>query len=291
MKHIVCFGEILWDVMPGDKQPGGAPVNVAAHARSLGIGATPISRVGTDALGDELLAFLKTKNLPLTYVQRDALHTTSRVIANTENPQHVRYEFDTPTAWDFIEMSDELAGLVTSADLMVFGSLASRMETTRNTLLELLAIAPRTVFDINLRPPFYEKGFIEWCLKMADLVKVNDEELDILAGWFDLKGSQQDVLKAFQDRFGIASVCVTRGGKGAWLLEEGTLYEQTGVPISVVNTIGAGDAFLAAYLAQWLQGKAPQERLAFACAVGAYVSTFPGATPALDLQAIGQLIS
>ena len=150
---IVCFGEMLWDVLPTGKQPGGAPLNVAVHLRNFGLEAQLISRVGHDDLGAELLAFVERKGLGTKYVQRGETHLTGVVKANVSNTNEVTYKIVQPVAWDYIQYEPALSDLVQGAEAFVFGSLAARSPVSRETLYRLLQQAALKVFDVNLRPP------------------------------------------------------------------------------------------------------------------------------------------
>ncbi|MDW7695843.1 carbohydrate kinase [Flammeovirgaceae bacterium SG7u.111] len=289
--NIVCFGEVLWDVAPEGRTPGGAPMNVASHLQNLGTRVSLISRVGLDPLGKELENYLNGRFLDTTFLQVDPFHDTCKVQVIADDRQNVKYVFDTPCAWDFIEVTEENLQLVKEADAFVFGSLASRDEVTRQSLLAFLEVSKFNIFDVNLRSPFYEKEFIQQVLAKADLVKVNDDELSLLCSWLDFFGKEEEQLLFLQQQFSINTICLTRGEKGAWLLEDGQIYKQYGFPVEVEDTIGAGDAFLASYITKWMEQKYPYERLQFACAVGAVVSTFKGANPLIKEQDITALMN
>ncbi|WP_420147679.1 carbohydrate kinase family protein [Spirosoma sp.] len=283
---ITCFGETLWDVLPTSKQAGGAPMNVAADLRNFGINAQIISRVGNDDLGRELLQFLEQKGLPLDLVQVGQTHLTGVAKANISDTNEVTYKIVQPVAWDYIHLEPNLIDAVQKSDLFVYGSLAARSPITHETLLALLAVAGRKVFDVNLRAPHYERTTVEELLQQADIAKLNEHELVELSEWY---GSETDLLRSMQqirDRYQLETLCVTLGDKGAVLLNETDFIQQTGFPIEVEDTIGSGDAFLAAFLYKTLQGASPQETLEFACATGAYVATQRGATPSFTEETI-----
>ena len=279
---IACFGEMLWDVLPTGKQPGGAPLNVAVHLHNFGLDAQLISRVGHDDLGTELLAFVEAKGLSTCYVQRGETHLTGVVKANVSNRQEVSYQLVQPVAWDYIQYTPELSQLVETAAAFVFGSLAARQAPSRETLYRLLQQAPRKVFDVNLRPPHYTRDGITYLLRQADVVKLNHHELAEIMGWFGVSPAEETALRWLAERFGLQAVCVTKGAAGAALWVGGQQVSCPGVAVPVQDTIGSGDAFLAALLRGWLAGQPPAEYLAFACAAGALVATHQGATPAIS---------
>ncbi|AQG80090.1 carbohydrate kinase family protein [Spirosoma montaniterrae] len=284
---ITCFGEILWDVLPTGKQAGGAPMNVALHLRNFGLDAQLISRVGSDDLGRELLDFLHQKGIPTSYVQVGQSHLTGVAKANVSDANEVTYKLVQPVAWDYIMPEPGLTELVRQSDLFVYGSLAARSPQTRETLLGLLEVANRRVFDVNLRAPHYERATVEDLLHRADIAKLNEHELAELAGWHDFVSDDlHQTMAQVRDRYALQTLCVTLGADGAALLDPSGFYRQPGFSVEVADTIGSGDAFLAAFLHKMVQGETPHNTLAFACATGAYVATQRGATPPFSEQTI-----
>ena len=278
---IACFGEMLWDVLPTGKQPGGAPLNVAVHLHNFGLDAAIISRVGHDDLGAELLALVESKGISTHYVQRGETHLTGVVKANVSDSMEVTYQIVKPVAWDFIQYDVALSQLVETAEAFVFGSLASRHSPSRETLYRLLQQAPLKVFDVNLRPPHYSRDVVTYLLRQADVVKLNHHELEEIMGWFGASPDEETALRWLAERFQLQAVCVTKGADGAALWTGQQLYRSAGIAVQVQDTIGSGDAFLAALLRGWLAGQPPADYLAFACAAGSLVASYQGATPAI----------
>ena len=287
---IVCFGEMLWDMLPAGKQPGGAPLNVAVHLRNFGLDARLISRVGDDDLGTELLDFVAAQGLATDTVQRGKTHLTGVVKVNVDDCNEVTYKIVQPVAWDYIQYSDALAELVAGADALLFGSLAARTPATRETLYRLLPHARLKVFDVNLRPPHYSRDLVTYLLQHADLVKMNEHELAEVMSWFGGLSTEESALEWLAGRFHLQAVCVTKGAAGAVLWTGGHLYRSAGFPVTVRDTIGSGDAFLAALLRGWLAGQEPGACLRFACATGSLVATYQGATPAISEALVQELV-
>jgi len=279
---IACFGEMLWDVLPTGKQPGGAPLNVAVHLHNFGLDAQLISRVGHDDLGNELRAFVADKGLSTRYVQRGETHLTGVVKANLSNSMEVTYQIVKPVAWDYIQYDAALSQLVETAEAFVFGSLAARHSPSRETLYRLLQQARLKVFDVNLRPPHYSRDVVTYLLRQADVVKLNHHELAEILGWFGVNPDEKSALRWLAERFQLQAVCVTKGADGATLWAGQQLHSSPGIAVRVQDTIGSGDAFLAALLRGWLAGHPPAEYLAFACAAGGLVASHQGATPAIS---------
>lgn len=279
---IACFGEMLWDVLPTGKQPGGAPLNVAVHLHNFGLQAELISRVGHDDMGAELVSFVESTGLGTHYVQRGETHLTGVVKANVSDSKEVTYQIVQPVAWDYIRYDAALSELVETADAFVFGSLAGRQSHSRETLYRLLEHARFKVFDVNMRPPHYTREVVTYLLQHSDLVKMNHHELAEIMGWFGVSSNEETALRWLAERFQLQAVCVTKGADGAALWVGEQHYGSPGIPVQVQDTIGSGDAFLAALLRGWLAGQDPADYLAFACAAGSLVATCRGATPAIS---------
>lgn len=290
-KSAVCFGEMLYDYLPDGRFPGGAPMNVALHMHQQGIATQFISSVGQDEDGESLLAYLSERGLPTNLIQQDPEHNTGKVLADVTQSDDVKYDILQPVAWDFIRMNDQAARAVHQADLLLYGSLACRNETTRNTLQSLLPQARKTAFDVNLRAPYYTPERIRELLQPADIVKVNEEEFALLSEWYLNGETNESAMHQFTQQFRIETLCITQGAAGALLLHEGKLWQQPGFRVLVSDTVGSGDAFLGTLLTLLLQEQPPHVCLWYGCVIGAYVATQPGATPTLDLKAIEKIIS
>ncbi len=287
---VICFGEILWDQLPEGEKPGGAPMNVALHLQNMGIPVSLISRIGKDERGRNIKDYVTDHGLNTTHVQWDGQFPTGTAKANTENPLEVTYDIAQPAAWDYIEWKEEWTGLFPTNMTLVFGSLAARSLSSRETLFRLLKKAELRIFDINLRQPHYTKDIIETLLVQADWVKVNEEELRMLAQWFLGDYSGKDAVFALKETYSLQSVSVTLGADGAWLLYEDKWLEMPGISVKVEDTIGSGDGFLAALIKQLLYGTSPKESLAYACAMGASIATKAGATPKISEEEIRLLL-
>lgn len=290
-QYICCFGEVLWDMLPSGKLPGGAPMNVATHLQNLGIPAKMISRVGKDELGAEIKVFLESKNCTTEWIQEDETLNTGWVKVQLSEKNEATYTIVHPVAWDFIQTNDTVQQLVNQASALVFGTLASRDDTSYQTLLSILKNLPQEtqvlkVFDINLRPPHYSQSLIEEFLQYADIVKLNEDELKIVAKWYDIAGDEEKQLREISQKFDIKTLIVTKGGDGAILLRlendgKKHFYQQAGYKVVVADTIGSGDSFLAGFLKNILNGKSSEYALNFACAIGAVVASHSGANPAI----------
>ncbi len=284
--RILCVGEILWDALPKGLFLGGAPFNVACHLHMLGKEVIMVSRVGKDVLGDQVIRRMKQKGISTRYIQFDAKHSTGIVNVTLDQLDNPSYEIVEPVAWDFIELTDELVQVAKQAKMIVFGSLAQRDPVSRHTIQELRKLNPLTVFDINLRSPYLSPEIVKESLLDSCIIKLNEDELLRLAGWFHLQGEPRETAVQLAEKFDCQTICVTKGANGAALWHKGVWSEHEGFEVEVKDTVGAGDAFLAALLSGILSGDENNKILEFANAVGAFVVSSDGPTPLIDMEKI-----
>ena len=276
----VCYGEVLWDIFPTHKKIGGAPLNVALRLNAFKINTHIISRVGKGNNGKELLHYIEENGMKTSYVQVDQSYKTGCVYVTLDTKGSATYEIEYPVAWDKIELTDQMLELVKSSDAFIFGSLVCRDETSKNTLFNLLAAASFKVFDVNLRNPFYSIDLLIDLMDKADFVKCNDDELHEIckALNFNSKSIGKQV-KFLAKQTQTNKICVTKGKDGAILLYDDQYYSNSGYPIKVADTVGAGDSFLATLINNLLNKVKPERALDLACAVGAMVAGKKGANP------------
>lgn len=280
---------MLWDIFPKGKIAGGAPMNVALHLQHLGLDVSMISRVGEDKLGKKLLKFVRKYHLNQELIQLDSVLPTGTVLVNDSDPENIRYEIVKPAAWDSIQWNEATALQVKRADAFVFGSLAAREATSRETLFKLLTLGTLKILDINLRPPYYSPELLEQLLLKSDILKINEEELTILANYYNLPVKMSQALGKLTELFDIQMICVTLGAKGAILFTDDEIVSHPGYPVTVVDTVGSGDAFLAGFIYKYLEKQSPAHILDYACALGALVATLSGGTPKYELDEIEKI--
>ncbi len=287
---VVCYGEILWDVLPHTAVPGGAPMNLAYHLKKLGIDPALITKVGSDNDGKKLIQLMERNAISTEFFQMDFEWNTGKVNAIAGENNEFTYDIKKPVAWDFISWDDQFESLLSNSICFVFGSLAARSEESRSTLFRLLEIAEYKVLDINLRSPHYTRRHIEQLMDGLSLLKLNLAELELLTGWFSHYKNETDRIKALQDRFQIPKIVVTRGANGAIYCTEGHVYEHPGYSVEIADTIGSGDAFLAGLISKLFQGASPAQALEFADALGALIATKTGPCPEYESEEIRDLI-
>ncbi|AMR30237.1 hypothetical protein A0256_01780 [Mucilaginibacter sp. PAMC 26640] len=284
-KQVLCFGEVLWDAFGDVKKAGGAPMNVARHLVQQGNDVLFASSVGIDQSGVELTVFLKENGLYSDLLQSDEDLPTCEVTVELDEHNTATYIIPKPVSWDNIQFTEELEAAANIAEAIVFGSLACREEASFNTLLNVLDESKALkIFDVNLRPPHFTLSTIETLAAKADVIKMNEEEAELL-----IHGSSGDLkqkITEFQKKFHTKIICVTRGAHGAIVWNDYQFYEHPGFTIEVADTVGAGDSFLATFITGLLNDTPMQPLIVKACAVGAYVTTQRGANPVYKVEEV-----
>ncbi|MFQ5629936.1 MAG: carbohydrate kinase [bacterium] len=290
---IVGIGEVLWDIYREKRYLGGAPANVAIHASQLGEQGATVSRIGNDGLGNELVRAFEKKGLVSNYLQIDKKKGTGTVIIRLDVHGMPSFLCNEDVAFDYLQFTPELEELARKADAVVFGTLAQRAEISRNTILQFLEKCQGIrVFDLNARNA--GTGFAEIvsnALQYTDILKVSDDEIRLIMKIFRREGEK---LTAFTrwliEQYQLQCVALTQGAKGAAIITLDQALTASGYKIQPLDTTGAGDAFTAGLLSQYLSGKPLQESLGFANKMAAYVCLHRGATPKLSQKAIERFI-
>lgn len=291
-KIVVGLGEVLWDCFADSRRPGGAPANVAFHAGQMGNEGIVCSRVGTDPLGDELVDYLHRQGLSADHIQRDEARPTGTVTVDASRPDHPSYAIHEDVAWDAIEAHDSLLELMARTAAVCFGTLAQRSVTSRNTIRKCLQAAGNAlvVYDVNLRQNYFNREIIEQSLELAHVVKLNGDEALVLGELLEIDVSDLEAFAGIlRERFQVDLTCVTRGGEGCILFSAESTAEVPGEEVTVVDAVGAGDAFTAALITTRLRGIALETSAAFANRVGGLVASRAGAMPDLRSELQGLL--
>jgi fructokinase len=285
---IVGIGEVLWDVFPDGEHLGGAPANVAIHAAALGANSQMISAVGADARGNAALARLHAAGVGRIAVAQ--LHGRPTGVVNISIDANGQPSFDiaADAAWDHLPWSGAVESVVERADGICFGTLAQRSQTSRITIQRALRAArPKAVrlFDVNLRQRYYNADTILASLELASAIKLNDEELPVVARLCQLAaGGAADQLRTLCERFGLSLAALTRGSRGSLLVTAADVVETPAPLTRIRDTVGAGDAFTAALLVGLLRHRTLAEIGERANAIAAYVCSQPGATPPIPAE-------
>nr|WP_315166380.1 carbohydrate kinase [uncultured Flavobacterium sp.] len=290
-KKVICFGEVLYDVFPTHRKIGGAPLNVAIRMASLGINTQIISRVGNDEIGKELIQFIEENDVDTSSIQIDETFPTGEVIVKLDSKGSASYTINYPVAWDKIACVPEDEINVKKADALIFGSLVCRDSVSHQSLLEIINYSKYTVFDVNLRAPFYTKELLINLMMQADFIKFNDDELYEISEYMNSPyNSLEQNIRFISEKTNTKHICVTKGNHGAVLYYDEKLYYNSGYKINVVDTVGAGDSFLASLLAKLLLGNDPQNAIDFACAMGALVAQSEGANPKISNDSVAEFM-
>jgi len=281
----VCgVGEVLWDAFPEGEKFGGAPANFTCHSHSLGADAYVVSCIGRDQRGAKAREFLDNHGVNTSCLADSESHETGVVIVTLDDAGKPEYEIKEGVAWDNIPLTDTMIDLALQLDAVCFGSLCQRNEVSRNTIEKFL-IATRSnclrVFDINIRQHFYNDKIIHDSLELANVLKLNDEELPIVAELIAAEGSDEEIVRAIIEDFDLRLVALTCGSKGALMAtSEESSFAAPSVT-DVINTVGAGDAFTAAIIMGFLNDKPLDQINKEANALAGFVCTQHGAVPKL----------
>lgn len=278
-KVIVGIGEILWDMLPSGKALGGAPANFAYHAQRLGEEGWAVSAVGNDPLGREILNIVDGKGLHrIISVVGQPTGTVEVTLDARGVPS---YNIKEGVAWDNIPFTPEMEALAQRADAVCFGSLVQRMASRASVLRFLRATRPDClkVFDINLRQHYYSREVLEESLQLADILKINDEEIRTVAGLFGLGDDDTAACRALIAHYGLRMVILTRGPQGSEIITPAELIPEAAGEAVVVDTVGAGDSFTAAFVVAYLRGDSLADAQRLASQTAAYVCSHKGAMP------------
>jgi len=293
---IVGLGELIWDLLPAGKQLGGAPANFAYISGLLGNESIVASRIGADDPGREALARLEQMNVSTRHLQIDASHPTGTVRVELDARGEARFAMNENSAWDYLEWTQSWAELAGRADGVCFGTLGQRAIQARRTIIRFLEqTRPRAlrVFDVNLRHSFFDIHMLSQSLELATVVKLNLEELSTIAAMLNLPAQEDEAIaRQLLERFSLELIAVTRGGRGSLLVAPAAdAVEHPGFSVEVKDTIGAGDAFLAALVHFYLR-RAPLPFISEAAnRMGSWVATQAGATPATTPQMLSQMFA
>jgi fructokinase len=282
---IVGLGELLWDLFPSGRQLGGAPANFAYCSHLLGDTGIVVSRVGADEMGNDIRESLETFGLTDDFLQSDDEHPTGTVRVKLDKAGQPDFTITHPSAWDYLEWDASLQHLAKSADAVAFGSLAQRSPQSRETIRRFLdGVGPEAakVFDLNLRQDFYSAEVLEQSISRASIVKLNQDELPKVAELLDLPANDARAFcRETLARFGVRLICVTRGDRGSLLMSATEEHEHAGYRVRVRDAVGAGDAFTAGLVNQYLHGSSLERANDFANRMGAWVASNSGAMPAV----------
>lgn len=281
----MCFGEIVFDMLPHGEFIGGAPLNAAVHLCRLGANALPVSAVGFDSLGEFAANKVKLLGFCDRFVSITPRAPTGIVTVSCAGGQPT-FEIARESAWDYIPCDGDLLAAACQADAIIFGTLALRGEGNRKTLAAMLNAATGFVaMDVNFRPPYDDVTLAYERAKKCDLVKLNRMELAQMLGNGGVAQTAEEAeagARGLLAQTGAKAVCVTADSLGAGLLRAGAWTWEETKPVKVADAVGAGDALFARLLYGLLCGESDADALRKACRLAEYVATQPGAIPELE---------
>ncbi|MGD0123718.1 MAG: PfkB family carbohydrate kinase [Terriglobia bacterium] len=287
--NILSIGEVLWDVFGDTEHLGGAALNFAAHARILGHSVSFISAVGDDQRGQRVIEKMEALGLPTSFLHRVKEYPTGIVTVSLDVSGQPHFTIHRPAAYDFPEISEASLRELSSQqpDWIYFGTLFQMSPQAKALTLKLIGANPkaRRFYDVNLRENSYEASLVNELMSRATAVKLNDQEVGTIQSLFGWSyHSLEDFCRGGAEKFGWEAVCVTRGESGCALAVGGHYVEAKGYKVHVADTVGAGDAFAAAFVHGLGQGWTPLEIADFANRVGALVASRPGGTPLWSVE-------
>lgn len=280
---VIGLGEVLWDVFPGGACLGGAPANFAYITTLMGDHGIVASSVGEDSRGIDALRRLEELGLDIDHVQTDRDHPTGAVNVDVDGNGQPRFEIAHPVAWDHLQWTLDWQHLAEKADAVCFGSLAQRSPTSRETVRRFLKATRSTalkIFDVNLRQSFYSQDVLADSMRLADIVKLNNDELPKVMSLNCMPHKDElSSARRLMAEYALKVVCITRGGQGSLLVAEKNSSEHPGFRVQVADTVGSGDAFTAGLVHEYLHGASLDLMNEVANLVGAWVASEVGAMP------------
>ncbi len=283
---IVSFGEVLWDIFPAGEQFGGAPANFASHAARLGANVSMVSAVGVDRHGREAIEILRGFGIDVSLIQTEADVPTGTVSVAVDAAGKPSFTIHENSAWDHLRWTDQIESHLRDADAVYFGTLGQRAKLARNTIRRGIRtarekIGATSLVDINLRSPYFDGQLIRDSIELASILKLSDDELPevVSACGIDSAVPVETQLRELFKSGDLDLLVMTRGADGAVLVTADDIVSQPGMPVKVKDTVGAGDAFAAAFLLGVSRAETHHEVLHSACEVAAATCSHAGALP------------
>ncbi len=279
---IVGLGEILWDVFPERKVLGGAPANFAYHVSQFGFKGYALSAIGEDALGKEILDSLADKKL--NHLIETTNFQTGTVKVELNKSGVPTYKICEHVAWDNIPFTEKTKALAKNTKAVCFGSLAQRSQVSRDTIRMFISNMPKDslkIFDINIRLNFYTKEVIEESLRLANIMKINEDEIRIIADMMGWDESDEEIGKKLLSKYDLDILILTKGTEGSFVITVDKVSYQSTPKVHVADTVGAGDSFTATFVAALLNNWSIEDAHKLAVEVSAYVCLYHGAMPKL----------
>jgi fructokinase len=281
---ITVYGEVLFDMLPEGKRPGGAPFNVACHLAGFQLDPVFISRVGTDDEGRELRRVAESVGLSTHHLQNDPVHPTGRVQVTLSGDGVPSYHIERDAAYDHIDCETARSGIAEPIQLLYYGTLIQRSEESRECLEILEDTVQGTTFcDLNLRRDCYDRDSLQWSLSHGDVIKCSQEEFREIREIFGLPDDELKGVPSLMESFGTDILVITRGEEGSTLFTHEDRIDAETFPVTnMKDTVGAGDAFSAALIAGLLEEREHETVLRAASFLASALCEYSGALPGED---------
>lgn len=288
--RIVSVGEVLWDVLGDREFLGGAPLNFSISAQRLGNEVVLLSAVGRDRRGEMALEAIRAQGLGTDWVRTVPSQPTGTARATIDDTGSASFSIQRPVAYDRLDLDEAALQQLTAVrpDWIYFGTLAQISAGNEALLHRLTTGAPgaRRFYDLNLREGQWSVPLVQRLSNLATVLKLNESEAEMLFGASGMSGvfSLERFCQSWSQRYQLDVICVTLGERGCAVWSGGALEEFPGVRVKVADTVGAGDAFSAAFLHGIERGWPMARIAAFANSLGSLVASRAGATPAWTLE-------
>ncbi|MBO5038644.1 MAG: carbohydrate kinase [Alphaproteobacteria bacterium] len=257
---VVGLGEVVFDILPDCRKLGGAPADFLHHAVMSGVQGYLISAIGADDLGREVISELQ--KFEINPVLAITPYPTGRVlIVNTPSGGRSAHILEN-AAWDYIPLTTAAEDCIKKADAIYFGTLALRKAYSKETLLELIDMAPKTAyrfFDVNFRQNYYDNELILSLLQRADILKLNTDELKVIKHLLKLSGNVEDVCLALKEKYGLQYLILSDGTKETRIWGKDGLTSVKNSRLHQAFAFGAGNAFGGTFMAALLQNATQEE--------------------------------
>lgn len=280
---VLVVGEVLWDVFTNSVTLGGAPLNFAAHLQRLGHHPLLISAVGDDELGERASRSIAGLGLDVALLRRSAKWKTGTAAVSLDETGQPSFRIERPAAYDDVALSDSDLRLVGEMrpSWLYHGTLFPSRPEPMAALRSVMQALPTTkrFYDVNLRPEFDSPELFSNLIAEANVVKLNESEMEQIGAMLGLPRDAEGFCRRGAERFGWSAVCVTLGADGCAMLRGAEYVRAPGCAVQVADTVGAGDAFAAAFLHGLMTNLSLPEIANFSNRVGALIASRAGAIP------------
>jgi fructokinase len=288
---VAGIGEVLWDINGDVKKIGGAPANFTFHCKNLGADAFLISSLGNDKLGLQIINFFKNRKINISAIDINQDKSTGIVDVNLNHLKNAQYKIkDDNIAWDHIIFDDNKLKIASSLDAICFGTLAQRNSISKESIHKVLKSVKKDcliMFDMNLRQHYHNTEIILSSIELANSIKINEEELNVISNILKISGSKKELIKTIHKKFNLRLLILTCGENGAYILRNNELSFKKPPKINnIISTVGAGDCFTSVVVMGYLNNNSLDEINEQANLLASFVCTQNSAVPEIPKELI-----